>query len=150
MAVVCIGIGSNLGDRERNCLDALGLMEQNGIAVLVRSATYETSPWGVTDQPDFINMAVEAGTDLSPLDLLRLLKKIEREMGRTNEAKWGPRIIDLDILLYDDLVLDSEELVIPHPLMLQRDFVLRPLAEIAPDRVHPVMKKTLKGLLQEA
>ena len=146
MSTAYIGIGSNLGDREKNCLDAIGLIEERGMTVMARSTMIETEPWGVTDQPKFINMAVRVETDLSPEELLAALQDIERTFGRVRKEKWGPRTIDLDILLYGDLVIDSEQLKIPHPLMHERDFALRPLAEIAPDVVHPVLKKTLKEL----
>lgn len=101
------------------------------------------------DQPKFINMAAEVETGEEPQRLLEILKSIEKEMGREQTFRWGPRTIDLDILFYDDLVMDTPDLRIPHPLMYQREFVLRPLSEIAPDKVHPVLKKTVRELLSE-
>jgi len=136
MSIAYIGIGSNLGNREENCKKAIRLMAESGIAIKKESSMYETEPWGVKDQPKFINMAVEVETDKNPEELLRILKKIEEDIGRIETSKWGPRIIDLDILLYDDIVLDTPDLKIPHPLMFGRDFVLKPLAEIAPDKIH--------------
>jgi len=108
---------------------------------------YETEPWGERNQPRFINMAIEGETRLTPVRLLEVLKMIEDEVGRKETFRWGPRVIDLDILLYDDLVMDTSELIIPHPRMHEREFVLRPLAEIAPDKIHPVLKKTIRKLL---
>lgn len=147
MPVVFIGIGSNLGDREGNCLRSIELMRQRGIAVIRQSSLYETEPWGVTEQPKFINMAVEAETSLAPRQLLNALKEIERQMGRTVTEKWGPRVIDLDILFYDDMIVDEPDLKIPHPLIAEREFVLRPLCEIAPDLKHPVTGRTIKEML---
>ncbi len=148
MAVAYIGIGSNLGKREENCLHAIELLQRREIIVKKRSALYKTEPWGITKQPRFINMAVEIETRLEPKDLLGVLKEIEKVMGREKSPKWGPRIIDLDILLFDDMVLKEDELEIPHPLMHERDFVLRPLCEIAPDRIHPLLKMRICDLMQ--
>ena len=147
MPVVYIGIGSNIGERAKYCATAVELLERSGMHIICRSGMIETRPWGMPDQPEFINLAVGAETDLSPRALLVLLKRIETDMGRTQEVKWGPRIIDLDILLYDDLQVNETALTVPHPLMHERDFVLRPLTEIAPNMLHPVLKKTVKQLL---
>ena len=149
MSIVHIGIGSNLGDRKEHCLKAIQLLSQKGIHVRKRSSMYETEPWGVKDQPRFINMAIEGETGLTPAKLLAVLKMIEDEAGRVETHRWGPRVIDLDILLYDDLVIDTPELSIPHPLMHRREFVLKPLVEIAPDKIHPVLKKTIQELLSD-
>lgn len=150
MSRVYIGIGSNLGDREENCRNAIKLLIESGIKVLQMSSKIETEPWGVTDQPRFINMAIVAETDHPPLELLRLLKNIESDAGRRHTIRWGPRVIDLDILLYDDEIIKTPELEIPHPRMCDREFVLKPLAEICPDVVHPVYKKSIKELLEES
>ncbi len=146
MAVVYVGIGSNLGDKGNNCLLAVEKLSARGIPITKRSALYETKPWGVTDQPDFVNMAVEAHASVSPQQLLGILKEIEIEMGRKPGLRWGPRLIDLDLLLYDDLIIQSENLVVPHPLLHKREFVLLPLSEIAPNAVHPLLKKKIMEL----
>jgi len=147
MSTVYIGIGSNLGSREENCERAIRLLIAHGIAITKRSSMIETKPWGFTEQPDFINMAIEIETTLPPEELLRLLKKIETEAGRLPSSRWGPRAIDLDILLYDDLVINTPELEIPHPGIEQREFVLRPLSELAPKTMHPVLHKSIRELL---
>ena len=147
MATVYIGIGSNLGDREDNCRRALELLEEAGVRVTKRSSMHETEPWGVADQPRFINMAASLETELQPLALLELLKRTEKLMGREETARYGPRLIDLDILLYDSLVLREAGIEIPHPQMHEREFVIAPLSEIAPDALHPVLKKTVSELL---
>ncbi len=148
MPVVYLGLGSNIRNREENCLRAIEFLRQKGLIITKKSRLYETGPWGVKEQPDYINMALEVNTDLEPEELLRLIKEIEREMGRKETYKWGPRLIDIDILLYDDLTYDRHDLKIPHPLMHERDFVLIPLSEIAPQKVHPVLKKTISELRQ--
>ncbi|GAB4405766.1 MAG: 2-amino-4-hydroxy-6-hydroxymethyldihydropteridine diphosphokinase [Thermodesulfovibrionales bacterium] len=149
MAIAYIGVGSNLGNREDNCLKAIKLLSDKGITVRKQSSLYETEPWGVKDQPWFINTVIEIETAIEPEELLQMLKEVERDIGRVDTYRWGPRVIDLDILLYNDLVMDTPHLKIPHPLIHERDFVLRPLSEIAPDKTHPVLKKTIKELLSE-
>ena len=149
MSIVYIGIGTNLGDRHRSCLRAIELLRHNGLFVTKQSSMHETEPWGVTQQPAFLNMAVEVVTDLVPIKLLEMLKKIEKDMGRQDTIRWGPRMIDLDILLYDDIVLKTDSLTIPHPMMHEREFVLKPLSEIAGDLIHPVLKKSIADLLIE-
>jgi len=146
--IAYIGIGSNLGDRKENCLRAVRLLRENDINVLKESSLYETEPWGVKDQPRFINMVVMVETTKPPMELLKTLKSIESKMGRRPSKRWGPREIDLDILLYDDMIVDEEELKIPHPLLEKRDFVLVPLAEIAPNLIHPISRKTISELLR--
>ncbi len=149
MSIAYIAIGSNVGNRRYHCLKAVELLEQSGQAVSKISSLYETEPWGVKNQPPFINMAVEIETEFPPKKLLGLLKKIEKKMGRKKTVRWGPRVIDLDILFYDDLTLNNDDLVIPHPLMHTRVFVLEPLSEIAPEKVHPVLRKKVASLLRE-
>lgn len=149
MARVFIGIGSNIGDRKANCLSAVDKMAKLGISVRQVSPLYETEPWGLKDQPGFINAVTEADTDHCPRKLLTTLKQIEAEMGRREALKWGPRVIDLDILLYGDKVVQEEGLRIPHPLLHLRDFVLTPLCDIAPGVVHPELCKTVSVLKEE-
>jgi 2-amino-4-hydroxy-6-hydroxymethyldihydropteridine diphosphokinase len=149
MSTVYIGIGSNLGDRGENCIRAIELLEKKGIPVKKKSSLYETEPWGVKDQPLFINMAIEIETGLSPRELLKMLKETEQEIGRKTSSRWGPRIIDLDILLFNTDVVEEDNLSIPHPLMHERDFVLNPLSEIAPDAEHPVLHKSIRELAMQ-
>ncbi len=147
MTVAYIGIGSNVGDRVENLRQALRCLD--GIMSLERlSATYETAPRYVIDQPSFLNMAVGGDTPLEPLLLLEQLKKIEIDIGRVpTEERYGPRAIDLDILFYGSDVVNEPGLSIPHPLMAEREFVLRPLADIAPNFRHPVMGRSVAEIL---
>lgn len=149
MARVYIGIGSNLGKRQYNCKEAIKKIEEKGLCIKKLSSMYETKPWGLKEQPLFINMVIEVETEKSPEELLKMLKEIETEMGRIKTVRWGPRIIDLDILLYNNEIIDQEDLKIPHPFLHQRDFVLLPLSEIAPEITHPLLKKTIKQLKEE-
>lgn len=129
--IAYIGIGSNLGDRLKNCKDAISKIDNHSkIKVTKVSSWIETEPHGYTDQPKFINGAIEIKTSLSPVELLKALKQIEKEIGRKETFRWGPRIIDLDLLLYDSLTLISDELTLPHPHIQDRDFVKIPLQEI--------------------
>ncbi len=151
MAKLYIGIGSNLGDRGKNIADAINYIEQEkSLNLTKQSSLYETGAVGGPPQGKFLNGALEVEANLPPRDLLETLKGIERKLGRdSKEVKWGPRAIDLDILLYDNLILNEPGLIIPHPLFHKRAFVLRPLAEIAPEVKHPVLKKTVKELFLE-
>jgi GTP cyclohydrolase-4 len=144
-----LGLGANLGDRQSNLAQALQQLRTK-VSVDEVSSFYSTKPVGYLDQPDFLNIACRITTDLSPLDLLRFAKQVEKMMGRQASFRNAPRPIDIDILLYDDLVLDTPELTIPHPRMRERAFVLAPLAEIAPQAVHPVAKLTIQELLAQA
>lgn len=141
-----VALGSNLGDREANLHRALELLSEKGVEIVKVSAFIETEPYGVTDQPRFLNGVCKLRTDLKPLALLRLLLAVEKEMGRVRLRHWGERNIDLDLLLYEDVRMDTEELRLPHPDMTNRDFVMLPLAEIAPHLLHPLLNKTMAEL----
>jgi 2-amino-4-hydroxy-6-hydroxymethyldihydropteridine diphosphokinase len=129
-----IALGSNLGDKTRNIDRAIELLTEPGdIRLVARSRNFATDPWGKLDQDWFVNACIAVKTNLAPRDLLRRCKGIERRMGRVATEKWGPRIIDLDLLIYRDSVLDEPDLVLPHPHIADRAFVLAPLMDIAPD-----------------
>lgn len=148
MPIAFIGIGSNLGDRIKNCSDAI--CEISNISHIKSiSSIYETEPVGIEDQPDFINCVIKIETDLIPTDLLTKLLGIEKDLGRERSVIGGPRIIDLDILFYDDRVFEYGNLIIPHPRAHLRRFVLEPLNEIDPDLIHPKLNITISKLLNE-
>jgi len=131
--LVALGFGANLGDPQANIRRAVAFLAARGVDFLKVSSLYATKPWGVADQPDFVNACAVARTDLAPRDLLALTQQGERALGRTPGLRWGPRLIDIDLLLYQGLDWSDPDLVLPHPEMARRAFVLRPLAEIAPD-----------------
>ena len=143
---VYLGFGTNLGDRHailRTARDRLA----PAVRVDAWSSLYNTAPWGVTNQPAFLNAVCQAQTPLTPAELLVYLKALEQELGRVPSFRWGPRAIDIDILFYDDLVLDAEQLSIPHPRLHERAFVLVPLQELVPDLCHPVLGQTVRELV---
>lgn len=146
MASVYLGLGTNLGDRQANLRLAVDALARLG-GICGQSRIYETAPLYVTDQPAFLNMAVALTTDLAPLDLLARLKGLEQELGRVASRRYGPRLIDLDILLYDDVVLDHADLIIPHPRLSERRFALAPLADIAATTLHPQAGTAIGQLL---
>lgn len=143
MSFAYIALGSNLGDKEKNLRRALLLLTQQGVEVVRVSSFLSTEPYGVTDQPQFLNAVACVRTSLAPLALLDVLLATELAMGRVRLRHWGERNIDLDLLLYEDVVLDTKRLRLPHPDMQNRDFVLLPLAEIAPELKHPTLQKTI-------
>ena len=152
MARVFIGIGSNIGDRHVHlelARDALAQLPQTRLVAF--SQTYESDADSPVPQGDFLNAVGELDTDLDPLELLAALQEIERDAGRrplVQRVKWGPRTLDLDLLLYDQRIISTDELVVPHPMMHERWYVLKPLAEIAPGAVHPILEMTVGALLE--
>ena len=154
MAKVYLGLGTNLGDKEQNLRDAVQKIEEQVGKIVSLSAFYVTAPWGFSSDNSFLNAAVCVETKLSPLEVLQETQMIEKELGRTQKSvnrMYSDRLVDIDLLLYEDLVLSvisasGVELTLPHPLMTERDFVMKPLAEIAPGLVHPVLGKTMKEL----
>lgn len=148
MSTAYVALGSNLGDRRANLRTAIEKLRRHKIDVADVSTFFTTKPYGVTDQPDFLNAVCRVETDLAPLELLHVLLAVEQEMGRVRKRHWGERNIDLDLLLYDDVCMNTPELTLPHPDMQNRDFVLLPLAELDYELVHPTLHKTI-GQLQE-
>ena len=144
--IVYLSLGANVGDRSAQLREATDRLSKLG-RVLAVSSLYETEPVEFTEQPWFLNCAIAIETSKTPQQLMASILRIEEEMGRRRVQKKGPRSIDIDILLFGDMIVESEELTIPHPAMHQRRFVLEPLAEIAPQALHPTFKKTIRELL---
>lgn len=145
-----LGLGTNLGDKEQNLRAAIQKIEERIGKVISLSAFYTTAPWGFFSDNTFLNAVLCVEATQSPFEILRITQDIEREMGRTHKSVNGAyidRVIDIDLLLFGNLILDTPELKLPHPLMQERDFVMRPLVEIAADVVHPVFNKTIRELL---
>ena len=150
MNKVYLGLGTNLGDRKRNLREAIEKIEEHIGKVLKSSSVYETAPWGFEAENDFLNMVTEVETGLSPSELLKKIFEIESKLGRERtQDRYSSRVIDIDILFYDDLIVDQKGLKIPHRLMHERRFVLAPFCEIAPDLIHPMLKKSISVLLEE-
>jgi 2-amino-4-hydroxy-6-hydroxymethyldihydropteridine diphosphokinase len=143
---VYLSLGSNLGDRAQHLREALQALPSDRLAVVRISPVYETAPVDKLDQPDFLNLAAEIETTLFPMQLLRRAQRIERDLGRRRLIDKGPRTIDIDILLYGDFVIQTPQLIVPHPRMHLRRFVLEPMAELAPDLRHPVLGRTMSEL----
>ncbi len=147
MVAVYLGLGSNLGDREDNLRRAVSILSRRA-SLIALSSVYETEPWGYASQPAFFNMACLLETSLSPQGLLELAQGVERDLGRVPSFRYGPRAIDVDILLYGDEVIETPRLQVPHPRLWQRAFALTPLAEIAPGLAHPVLGASIVDLLE--
>ena len=148
--LIYLSLGSNTGNREKNIYDALNRLNNSSVKVLKASAVYQTEPVGYKHQPDFYNAAVKAETELLPFELLDVIKSIEKSMGRKQAGtrRWGPRIIDIDIVFYGNIMINSGRLIIPHAEMQKRLFVLVPLTEIAGNFVHPGLKLSIKELVK--
>lgn len=146
-AIVFLGLGSNVGDRLFHLDRAMKLIEMRLGNIIAYSSIYETEPWGNKNQEAFLNTVVQVLVVMSPNETLRVLKKIENELGRKKEIHWGPRIIDIDILFYNNETIEEGNLIVPHPEIAQRLFVLKPISEIAPEFVHPVLYKNMIDLL---
>ncbi|MDS1030304.1 2-amino-4-hydroxy-6-hydroxymethyldihydropteridine diphosphokinase [Bacillota bacterium LX-D] len=150
MAVAFIGLGSNLGDKQANIKRAIEMLNgHEEVDVTKISPNYETEPVGYAEQDNFFNAVVAVETSLTPLKLLELCLNIEQELKRVRKIKWGPRTIDLDILLYDDLIIKTEQLTVPHPYLHERWFALKPLNDLAPNLIHPVLGESVSELLAE-
>ena len=147
MPIAYVALGSNLGNKKENLLRAIELLKNHGVNILAVSSFLVTKPYGVTDQPDFLNGAIKLEYSKSPEELLEVLLAVEQEMGRVRLRHWGERIIDLDLLLFEQDVINSKKLVLPHKDMENREFVLAPLAEIAPQIVPPNGSETIMELL---
>lgn len=146
---VFLALGSNLGNRKRNLERALELLEEMGIKVLRKSNIYETEPVGFTFQPKFFNMVIEGETERSPEECLSVIKGIERRLRRIRLFKNSPRTLDIDLLFYNQEIIERPHLKVPHPELHRREFVLRPLSEIAPQFYHPKLNKTIEEILRE-
>ncbi|MHB9944160.1 2-amino-4-hydroxy-6-hydroxymethyldihydropteridine diphosphokinase [Clostridium botulinum] len=149
MHTVYVAFGSNIGEKESYIKRALEKIEERGMEIIKVSSIYETEPYGVLDQDSFLNGVVKIETNLTPEDLIGELLNIEKQLDRVRERRWGPRTIDLDIIFYDDLIINEKDLVIPHKDMENREFVLKPLCDIDGNFIHPVLKKSVRELYDE-
>lgn len=150
MKTVYLGLGSNLGNRQSNLRAAIERLSESGVHVVRVSPTYETEPVGFANQGWFLNLVVEAETALFPVQLLARTSRIERDLGRVRSVPNGPRTVDIDILLYGQAVIHTAKLEVPHPRMGERRFVLAPLADLAPDLRHPVTRRSIRRMLEDA
>ncbi|MCJ8171321.1 2-amino-4-hydroxy-6-hydroxymethyldihydropteridine diphosphokinase [Clostridium botulinum] len=146
MHTAYVAFGSNMGEKENYIKRALENMEERGMKIIKVSSIYETEPYGVLDQDSFLNGVVKIETNLTPEDLIGELLNIEKQLDRVRERRWGPRTIDLDIIFYDDLIINEKDLVVPHKDMENREFVLKPLCDIDENFIHPVLKKSVREL----
>ncbi|NFP91327.1 2-amino-4-hydroxy-6-hydroxymethyldihydropteridine diphosphokinase [Clostridium sporogenes] len=149
MHTAYVAFGSNIGEKESYIKRALEKIEKRGIKIIKVSPIYETEPYGVLDQDSFLNGVVKIETNLTPENLIEVLLDIEKQLDRVRERRWGPRTIDLDIIFYDDLIINEKDLIIPHKDMENREFVLKPLCDIDENFIHPVLKKSVKQLYDE-
>ncbi|WP_434296206.1 2-amino-4-hydroxy-6-hydroxymethyldihydropteridine diphosphokinase [Clostridium sporogenes] len=149
MHTVYVAFGSNIGEKENYIKRALEKIEEREIKIIKVSPIYETEPYGVLDQDSFLNGVVKIETNLTPENLIKELLLIEKQLDRVRERRWGPRTIDLDIIFYDDLIINEKNLIIPHKDMENREFVLKPLCDIDENFIHPVLKKSVRQLYDE-
>jgi len=148
---VFIGIGSNKGPRRKNCLRAIEAIDDAPELTLIQqSPFYETAPWGLTGQRAFVNAVIELRSNIGPMALIMLLKGLERDLGRERGRRWGPRVIDLDILFFGRRLIDGPRLTVPHPRLHERAFVMAPIGDIAPGFIHPLFNVSIKGLLNRS
>lgn len=147
--VAFIALGSNLGNKEVNLAQAIDKLREKEIKIIKESKTLVTKAWGLEDQDDFLNQVIEVETVYSPFELLNKLQEVEKEMGRVRHEKWGPRNIDLDLIYFNRQIIYSKELIVPHPYIYERKFVLEPMAEIAPHWIDPIKQKPIRKLLEE-
>lgn len=145
---VFLGLGANVGDKKANIKKAIELLKEK-IANIAVASIYETKPWGYKEQDNFLNTAIKGNTRLSPSELFKFVKDIEKKLGRIKRFKWGPREIDIDVLFYNDKIYKDHNLEIPHSRLHERDFVLKPLMNLEPEFIHPIFKRTIKQLHSE-
>jgi len=149
MSMIYLLLGANLGDRTSQLLNAFREIKERIGPIIRYSALYETAAWGREDEPPYLNQVLCVNTDLTPQELLKIIHEIESLLGRTRQLRWESRLIDIDILFYDDIILNDPDLTIPHPYLHKRKFTLAPLAEISPEYIHPVLLKTVEQLLRD-
>jgi 2-amino-4-hydroxy-6-hydroxymethyldihydropteridine diphosphokinase len=150
MSIAFLGLGTNLGDKKENLVKAISLLKKReDISIIKESSRYITTPVGFVDQPDFLNAVIMIKTELTPYELLEICQTVEQKLKRERLIRWGPRTIDIDILLFDEIVMETDELWIPHPRMHERKFVLEPLAEIAPEVLHPIFRLNILDMYKK-
>ncbi len=150
MNKLVLHLGSNIGDRQAQLVDAMGRIEAGIGKITAKSSVYETEAWGKKDQDDFLNQALLVSTELDAESALAICKSIEKEMGSIKTETWGPRSIDIDVLFFNESIINKENIVIPHPMIEKRNFVLIPLMEILGDFIHPVLQKSIEELYEES